>query len=78
MSLTARTRASHPGVAVPARAVQREGGEYFVWIHGEAERFVRRPVTVAPLDGRRLRVAAGLGGGERVVTDGASLLGQVR
>lgn len=78
VALTARTRASHPGVAVPARAVLREGGEHFLWVHAEAERFVRRAVSVAPLDGRRLRVTAGLAGGERVVTEGASLLGQVR
>jgi hypothetical protein len=78
VALTARTRATHPGVAVPARAVLREGGEHFLWLHAEAEGFVRRPVSVAPLDGRRLRVTAGLTGGERVVTEGASLLGQVR
>lgn len=78
VSLTARTRATHPGVAVPARTVLREGGGYYLWIHAEPERFVRRAVEVAPLDGRRLRVTAGLAGGERVVTDSAALLGQVR
>ena len=54
-------------------------GEMVVWVHTEAERFVpargalrRRstPTTVA--------VTSGLADGERVVTEGAGLLAQVR
>jgi hypothetical protein len=35
-------------------------------------------VRVEPLDASRVRVVEGLAGGERVVTDGAPLLGQFR
>ncbi|MCB1901434.1 efflux RND transporter periplasmic adaptor subunit [Cognatazoarcus halotolerans] len=78
VTLTASARQRANGVAVAASAVLRDGGESYVWLHESAERFVRRMVTSVPLDGARLRIAGGLAGGERVVVDGASLLGQVR
>jgi hypothetical protein len=49
-----------------------------VWVHTAAERFVQRPVTAQALGALELAVTQGLAQGERVVTDGAALLAQVR
>jgi hypothetical protein len=49
-----------------------------VWVHTEAERFVARRVRTQPLDATHVAVVDGLHDGERVVTEGASLLSQVR
>jgi hypothetical protein len=79
LKLVASTRRKERGVAVPASALVRAtSGETQVWVHETAEMFVPRTVTVQPLDAGRRRITAGLVGGERVVTEGASLIGQVR
>jgi hypothetical protein len=49
-----------------------------VWIHAEAERFVARPVRVQSLDAANVAITEGLHDGERVVTEGAGLLSQIR
>ncbi len=70
------------GEAVPLQALTRvgagEGYDAAVWVHREAERFVARKVRTRPLDATTVAVIAGLHDGERVVTEGASLLTQVR
>jgi multidrug efflux pump subunit AcrA (membrane-fusion protein) len=42
------------------------------------ERFEPRVVTTAPLDGVRVAVTSGLQAGDRVATQGATLINQVR
>jgi membrane fusion protein, heavy metal efflux system len=49
-----------------------------VWIHTGAEQFAPRVVTWALLDGSRIVVTTGLKAGDRVVTQGAALVNQVR
>jgi len=49
-----------------------------VWVHTEPERFVARSVRTRPLDAANAAVVDGLHDGDRVVTDGSSLLSQVR
>lgn len=67
------------GIAVPRGAVSPHGGGgELLWVHVSAERFVPRQVQVRPLDAQRLLVTQGLAAGERVVSQGATLLGQVR
>ena len=79
LKLIAATRQMQKGVAVPSTAVVRTAtGATQVWVHESAEVFVPRTVSVQPLDAQRVRVTAGLTGGERVVTQGATLIGQVR
>ena len=79
LKLIAATRQIQNGVAVPSTAVVRTAtGATQVWVHESAEVFVPRTVSVQPLDAQRVRVTAGLAGGERVVTQGATLIGQVR
>jgi RND family efflux transporter MFP subunit len=67
------------GVAVPRAAVIRAAnGQDIVYLHTAAERFEAREVRTAPLDSKRVLIVAGVTRGQRVVTQGAELLDQVR
>ncbi|WP_247520171.1 efflux RND transporter periplasmic adaptor subunit [Bradyrhizobium sp. 190] len=67
------------GLIFPRDSVVRSGaGESIVWVHVAPERFEPRPVRVLPVDATRVIVAAGLGGGERVVVRGTDLVNQIR
>ena len=73
------TRSRVKGYAVPQSAVtQNTANETVVWVHESAERFKPRKVQVKVLDATRSVVTSGLNAGERVVTQGATLLAQVR
>lgn len=75
----AQTAERVKGVPVPARAVARgTGGESIAWVHVAAERFEARRVEARPLDAARVSLVKGVEPGERIVVDGATLLGQVR
>lgn len=74
-----QTQRGIQGAAVPLQAIiKAASGEPAVWVHVEAERFKLSKVRTQPLDAGRIAVIEGLHGGERVVTEGASLLSQVR
>lgn len=74
-----QTRETIKGVAVPTSAVVKSpSNQDMVWVHTGAEVFVPRTVRTAPLDGATLSVVDGLKAGERVVTQGAALVNQVR
>lgn len=67
------------GFVVPASAIVRgQTGLPIVWIKTEPERFEPQTVKVEPLDGTNVVVAAGLKADQRIVTEGATLLNQVR
>lgn len=67
------------GAAIPRSALSKLGsGETAVWVHTEAERFVARKVRDQSLDANNVAIADGLHDGDRVVTEGAGLLSQVR
>ena len=52
-------------IVLPRAAVVRSAnGEDVVWRHTEPERFVPTPVKVAPFDGARVLVQAGLSSGQ--------------
>ena len=73
------TRARVQGHAVPPSAItQNAANESVVWVHESAERFSARQVRVQVLDATRSVVSVGLADGERVVTQGAALLTQIR
>lgn len=79
LRVLARTAQAVEAITVPVESVVREGpGGAAVWVHAAAERFVPRPVRVSPLDGRVVVVHEGLEPNQRVVTQGATLLGQIR
>ena len=67
------------GFAIPTSAVVKSASNQdMVWVHTGAETFVARPVRVAPLSGNTVSVTDGLKAGDRVVSQGAPLINQVR
>jgi len=79
VSVMVRTEAERPGIAIPRSALVRAAnGQDIVFEHVAAELFVPRTVRIAPLDGERVLVSAGLEAGERIVTQAAELLDHVR
>jgi cobalt-zinc-cadmium efflux system membrane fusion protein len=79
VTVLAATDAEQSGLALPrASVVRTANGQDVVYAHTAAERYEARPVRVAPLDGARVLVEAGVTPGTRVVVQGAELLDQVR
>ncbi len=79
VTVLAATDAERHGLALPRASVVRSAnGQDVVYAHTAAERYEARPVRVAPLDGSRVLVEAGVTPGTRVVVQGAELLDQVR
>lgn len=79
VKVVAQTRRQVTGVPVPATAVVKSpSNQDTVWVHTAAERFEPRPVRLEPLDGATVSVTDGLKAGDRVVTQGAALVSQVR
>ena len=67
------------GIVLPASSVVRApSGLSIVWVKTEPERFEPHTVRYEPLDGQRVVVSAGLKADMRVVTEGATLLNQIR
>ena len=74
-----QTRSAVKGVPVPAGAVVKSpSNQDMVWVHTGAEVFAPRPVRATAMDGATVSVVDGLKPGERVVTQGAALINQVR
>ena len=74
-----QTKEQIKGFAVPASAVVKNASNQdMVWVHTSAEVFQPRPTRVVPLDGATVSVVDGLKAGDRVVTQGAPLINQVR
>jgi len=79
VKVVVRTQRGIKGAAVPMQALTKlTSGETAVWVHAGPERFVARKIRTQPLDAVNIAVIDGLHDGDRVVTDGASLLSQVR
>jgi hypothetical protein len=67
------------GIAVPVASLMKNpANQTIVWVKTAPERFEPRTVTVEPLDGVRVAVTSGLKAGDRVATQGATLINQVR
>ena len=67
------------GVVIPRESVVRgSDGSDQVWLHHRAEGFRAQRVEWQHLDGERVAITRGLNPGDRVVTQGATLLGQIR
>lgn len=78
VNVLAPTTESVSGLAVPRASVLRSESGAVVYEHVAAERFEARPVRIAPLDAERVIVGKGLTAGQRIVTQGAELIDQVR
>lgn len=73
------TRSTLHGVALPAASVLKNpANQPVVWVKTAPEHFVARTVTVEPLDGVTVAVTSGLHAGERVATQAATLINQIR
>ena len=67
------------GLPLPASALARNtANQMIVWVKTAPEQFAPRAVRYTPLDGVDVVVTEGLHAGERVATQGAALLNQVR
>jgi len=74
-----RTRDKVKGIAVPVASLTKNpANQTVVWVKTAPERFEPRTVTTEPLDGVNVAVTSGLEAGDRVATQGASLINQVR
>ena len=74
-----QTRQAIRGIPVPQGSVMKNSsGETIVWVHASAERFVPKKVKVQAVDANTVAVLEGLHDGDRVVTQGAALLTQIR
>jgi membrane fusion protein, heavy metal efflux system len=67
------------GIAVPVASLMKNAAnQTVVWVKTAPERFEPRTVTTASLDGVSVAVTSGLQAGDRVATQGAALINQVR
>ncbi|MDX2264109.1 MAG: efflux RND transporter periplasmic adaptor subunit [Hyphomicrobiales bacterium] len=67
------------GKLVPREAVVRgANGQDLVFEHLEPERFMPRPVKIAPVDGDTVLIVAGVNEGARIAVRSAEMLNQVR
>ncbi len=74
-----QTRSTIRGLSVPAASLMKNpANQTIVWVKAAPEHFVPRTVTVEPLDGANVAVTSGLKAGDRVVTQAATLINQVR
>lgn len=77
--LRARLKQQQQGIVLPAEAVVLNKANLpVVWIKLSAERFLPQQVQYKRLDPEHVLIVQGLGGDNRVVVQGASLLNQVR
>jgi membrane fusion protein, heavy metal efflux system len=79
VEVVVQTRSQLKGIPVPAAALMKNpSNQTVVWVKKSPERFEPRVVIHQPLDGSQVSVTSGLQAGDRVVTQGATLLNQVR
>jgi RND family efflux transporter MFP subunit len=79
VKVTVQTKNRVKGFAVPNGAVVKNtSNQDMVWVHTGAELFAARTVRQLPLDGNTAAIVDGLKAGDRVVTQGAPLVNQVR
>lgn len=79
VQLLVHSRSTVQGVRLPAVALVRSASnQTMVWVKAAPERFEPRVVTSTPLDGATVVVSAGLKEGDRVVSEGALLINQIR
>jgi hypothetical protein len=79
VTVVVQTRSRVLGIPVPSASLMKNpANQTIVWVKTAPEHFEPRVVTVEPLDGATVAVTAGLKAGDRVATQGATLINQVR
>ncbi len=74
-----QTKEKVKGLAVPVASLMKNpANQTIVWVKTAPERFEPRTVTTESLDGISVLVTSGLKAGDRVCTQGATLINQVR
>ena len=67
------------GFSVPAASLMKNpSNQTVVWVKTAPEQFAPRVVTTEVLDGTAVAVTSGLKAGDRVVTQAATLINQIR
>ena len=79
VAVVLQSRSRVAGVPVPASSLMKNpANQTIVWVKTAPERFEARVVTAEPLDGATVAVTSGLKAGDRVATQGATLINQIR
>ena len=79
VSVYVQTASKVQGFSVPAATLMKNpANQTVVWVKTAAERFEPRVVTVEALDGVSVAITAGLKAADRVVTQAATLINQIR
>lgn len=74
-----QTKEKVKGLSIPVASLMKNpANQTIVWVKTAPERFEPRTVTTESLDGISVSVTAGLKAGDRVATQGATLINQVR
>jgi hypothetical protein len=69
--VSVRTGVRAEGAIIPTSAVLDEDGRPVVYVQVEGERFEKRQVTIAGVEGPRTVISAGVRPGDRIVTGAA-------
>ncbi|WP_338848871.1 efflux RND transporter periplasmic adaptor subunit [Massilia sp. W12] len=79
LTVLAQLKEKTPGIALPSQAlVRNSANENVVWIKAGAERFIAMPVSARALDANTVLISKGLSPENRVVSEGASLINQIK
>jgi hypothetical protein len=74
-----QTRQKVKGIAVPVASLMKNpANQTVVWVKTAPERFEPRAVATEALDGVNVAITSGLKAGDRIATQGATLINQVR
>ncbi|RCS56881.1 efflux RND transporter periplasmic adaptor subunit [Parvibium lacunae] len=74
-----QSKQKRQGIPIPQAALMKNtANQNIVWVKTAPEKFEPRTVTFEPLDGVQVTVTTGLKSGDRVATQGATLINQVR
>ena len=74
-----QSKALVKAIAIPVASLMKNpSNQTIVWVKATPERFEPRTVTFDPLDGVNVAVTSGLQAGDRVATQGATLINQIR
>jgi multidrug efflux pump subunit AcrA (membrane-fusion protein) len=79
VKLYVQTATTVKGLRVPASALMKNpSNQTIVWVKTAPERFEPRTVTAEVLDGVSVAVTSGLKAGDRIATQAATLINQIR
>jgi cobalt-zinc-cadmium efflux system membrane fusion protein len=79
VKLYVQTATTVKGLRVPASALMKNpANQTILWVKTAPERFEPRTVTAEPLDGVSVAITSGIKAGDRIATQAATLINQIR